>query len=186
MISNLLYYTIFASALLLYGVGIERSTVLASKHRHIYLRMIKMLICVSSTSTLVYLFSTNVLIPAGLGELYPFVAALIFTVISVFIEIIIRITAKISAAEFGSAYLFILIGVNESLSLPECLLNSCMCIVSLFIAIPFIYSIKHRIELNEQRPEYEKMSTLLITIAIITLILTTWNISWLNKGVFEW
>ena len=133
MISTILYYLFFSSIVLVYGIGIERSIVLSKKQHDIMIKALKMIICVSSTSALSYMVVYWLLVPVDLTELYPFVVILFFLAISVFVEAIIRITAKISAVESGITLMFIFIGLTESNSFGECVFISVLCVVSFFM-----------------------------------------------------
>lgn len=186
MIAIFFYYVFYASAVFIYGAGIDRAVSLVDKRRHLALKASKMIICTSSTSALSYLFVNGLLVPADLGELYPFAVVLIFSAISVFTEAIIRITAKVNAAEFGVTLLFIFIALSESASLSGCVFISCVCVLSFFLCIPLLYVVSRRIELEERRHEHEKTMIVLASVAVIAIILLCWNVSWLNKGVFRW
>lgn len=183
MIATFFYYIFFSSVLLIYGIGIERSVTLSKKKHDILIKAVKMLICVSSTSALSYLIVNGVLIPADLGELYPFIVILFFLAISVFIEAIIRITIKISAVESGISLMFIFIGLTESNNFGECVYISCLSIFSFLFSIPFAISISRRMELNGRKQEFEKNSFILISFAIVMLMVLSWNVTWLNRGV---
>ena len=183
MISTILYYLFFSSIVLVYGIGIERSIVLSKKQHDIMIKALKMIICVSSTSALSYMVVYWLLVPVDLTELYPFVVILFFLAISVFVEAIIRITAKISAVESGITLMFIFIGLTESNSFGECVFISVLCVVSFFMIIPFAIAITRRNELNGRKQEYEKNVFLLITFVIVMFMLLAWNVTWINKGV---
>lgn len=184
MISTILYYVFYSSIVLVYGIGIERIMILSKKQHDLFLKATKMLICVSSTSSLSYLVINWLLVPIDLAELYPFIIILIFLAISVFVEAIIRITTKISAVESGIALMFIFIGITESNSFGECVFISILCILSFFILIPFIIALTRRNNLNGLKQEYEKNGFLLVSIVIIMFVLLSWSVSWINKGVF--
>ena len=185
MISNTLYYLVYTSAILIYGVGLNRLTLICQHPYHVGLNCIKMLITVSSTSVLTYLFTKRLLTPYSLTELYPFIAVIIFTFISVFIESIIRITTGINSSEFCLSMLFILLSVNECVNLLECLLNSVVCVCAFYISIPFLYCVRKRIEVSRSVKDFENSSLLFISVAIFMILLLSWNVSWLNGGVFH-
>ncbi len=185
MLQNLFYYLIYSSVVLVYGIGIERAGALSKKQNRLFIKAIKMLICVTSTTSLSYLFVKGLLVPAGYADLYPFFTILIFISISVFVETIIRITSKVSANEFGTSLLFIFISLSEGLSLADSVLISCICVLSLFATIPIIYSIHYRLDLNAFKKESDKTSYVLISLAIIMLILLFWNNTWLNMGAYK-
>src|SRR5574344_2025545 len=100
MIADFFYYTLYTSAVLIYGIGINRATIISEKTEDFLLFFIKMLLTVISSVVLTYIIDLYLLIPAHLTELFPFISVLVFSAISVFIESIIRITSKTSAAEF--------------------------------------------------------------------------------------
>ena len=151
MINTIFYYVFFSSVVLVYGIGIQRSVTLSKKKHDLLLKAVKMLICVSSTSALSYMLVYWLLVPLNLAELYPFVVILFFLAISVFIEAIIRITAKISAVESGVAIIFIFIALTESTSFSECVFISVMAVFSFFAIIPFIIAINRRNDLNGRK-----------------------------------
>lgn len=183
MISTMFYYIIYSSAVLFYGIGIERTAVLCRKQNHLFLVFIKMLISVISTAVVSFWFTNGMLVPAGLFELFPLFVLMLFLAISVFIEAIIRITAKISAAEFGISLIFIFLGITEAASIGECLLISTSSIIAFFIGIIFMYAINRRMELNDQKQEYEKLGHIIVSLAVVMVIFLVWNISWINTGV---
>ncbi|MCH5290944.1 MAG: hypothetical protein J1D88_04170 [Treponema sp.] len=185
MLNNMAYYCLYTSVVLVYGIGINRATVLCVNSRHLVLYAIKMLLSVSATATLVYLIAVHLLIPVRLLELFPFVAVLIFAVIAMFIESIVRITARTNASEFGVSMLCILLSVNESTSLGECVVNACLCALSFFCFIPFLYAIRKRVEISGTGKQFENLSLIFISVALIMIAMLVWNVSWLNPGVFQ-
>lgn len=186
MLPSFFYYIFYGSVVCLYGIGLERIIELSENDKHIILKTVKMLICVSSSSSLSYLFINVLLAPRDLAELYPFVVLLIFTLISVFIEAIIRIATKMNAAEFSVALLFIFIGITESATLTTCVINSCTCVIVFFMIISFLNLFTYRFYLNKNRDSIDGIFFLLIVISIVTLFILVWNVSWFNKGVFAW
>lgn len=182
MLHNFAYYLIYASALLIYGIGINRSVLLSSSPRHMLRGCLKMLLSVSASSSLTYLIVMNLLHPVRLTELYPFVAVLVYAVISIFIESVIRITSKKSATEYTVSVLAILLGVNESISLLDCVVNSCFCVLSCFMFLPVLYAVRKRTEVFRPKEDKKTDFLLLLSIAVIMIILLVWNVSWLNQG----
>lgn len=185
MISTILYYIMYSSAVLIYGIGIERTAVLCRKKNNLFLVFIKMLISVVSTAVISFWFVNGILVPAGLHELFPLFVLLLFLALSVFTEAIIRITAKISACEFGISVVFIFLGLTEATSIGECILISAASIMTFFSGIIFMYAINRRMELNEQKQEYEKLGHILVSLAVVMVIFLVWNVSWINTGVLK-
>ena len=185
MISDFFYYALYTSAILVYGLGINRATVISEKPQHAFLFFVKMVLTVCISSVLTYLVDTALLQPAHLAELYPFAGVLIFILITVFIESLIRITAKVSVADFGVSLLCILLSVNECTSLVQCLFISFCCTFSFYFFVPFLFAIQKRIELARPASDFRNSSLTIISIALILIALVSWNVSWLNPGVLK-
>lgn len=186
MLGMLLYYLIFASPLLIYGIGLNRALVLGDSDKGVALSCLKMLICVVSSATLTYLLNVNLLAKVSLHGIYPFMAVLIFVVISIFIESIFRLTAKSGTSEFSVSILIIILAVNESISLYECVFFSCVAVLSFYLFILVLRSVVRRMDYN--KPEVKSANTgfILISIAVIVLALLSWNVTWLNGEAFKW
>lgn len=185
MISDIMYYFMYTSAVLIYGIGINRTTVVCQKPENILLYFVKMLITVSTSTALVFLLTKSLLVPVGICELYPFITVLVFSAISVFIESLIRITSKTTAAEFAVSLLCVLLAVNEGSSIGQSVIISCICTVSFYFFVPILYSIRKRIEIAHPAGDFENASLIMISVAIVMLALIVWNISWLNPGVLK-
>lgn len=185
MLSSFFYYAFYASAVLIYGVGFERSISLSQEKRGAKLKAVKMFICVSSSSALSHLFVSGFLVPADLAELYPFATFLIFVSISLFVESIIRITAKTNASEFSVALLSVFIGLTESSSIAECVFASCVSSLSFFIMIPLLRAISLRLSDNSFAKENNINYQLFATAAVLVLVTLCWNVSWLSGGAVK-
>lgn len=181
-LSNLACYLIYSSVVMVYGIGLNRAVVISRSPSHLILSAIKILITVTCTSVLSYLLVTFLLLPADLAELYPFVAVLIYTTLSVFIEAIIRITAKVSTSEFGISILFVFLALAESCSLAECVLNSCAFVLIFFIYVPVFMCVGKCIEVFHPKREFENTCLIFMSIAVIIFLLSIWNVTWLNAG----
>ena len=94
MILTLLYYIFFSSAVFFYGIGINDSTIVCDSIHEMLLPLIKMASSIIATTLLCYVIINKILAPLGITEMYPLVALLIFFVLSIFIESLIRITGQ--------------------------------------------------------------------------------------------
>ncbi len=174
MLTNIAYYIIYTSALCFYGIGSNRALSICEHPRQLWGSAVKMLLTISSSTALTYLVAAKVLLPANLTEVYPFAAVLIFSSISIFIESIIRVATRHSASEYTVSLLSVLLGVNESTSVFESVVIACLCELSFFFCIFLLYAVRRRIG--------DKQNLLIVSLAIIIIILTAWNVSWLNQG----
>ncbi|MBQ5848873.1 MAG: hypothetical protein IIW49_08170 [Treponema sp.] len=185
MIYTIIYYAFFSSAVLFYGIGLNRSTLIPS-FSEVLGTLFKMLASILATTVLSWLFIQNILIPLGLAELYPLVSLLIFLGITIFFETLIRITAKTVTAEFHISYLIVLLALNESTTIYDVMIISASCLLSFMFIIPIINAIKNRISLvGDTSVNGNYKSLLLVSLAILVVALAVGNISWLNSGVIQ-
>ncbi len=184
MIFTAFYYIFFSSAVILYGVGLNSATIICDSIHELFLPVIKILVNVLSTSVLSWLILKYFLIPLNLAELYPFAALLVFFIISIFIETLVRIATKRTTSDFSLSFLIILLALNESLNIVDVVLITCCSFVSFLILIPLLYSIKKRIDIaGTLQIHGNKKSLVLVSIAIIVTVLAVGNVSWLNQRI---
>ncbi len=185
MISDFFYYLFYSSAILIYGIGINRATILCENPDNMVLKFLKMLISVCGTSVITYVLVTKILIKCNLAELFPFVAIVLFCCISVFLEAIIRLTAKKNTSDFAVSFLIILLTVNESSSLLQCFIICIFCVVAFFGIIPFLFAIRKRIEISYPSRYFKNSSLIFISLGVLMIILAAYGASWLNPEVFR-
>ncbi|MEE0885912.1 MAG: hypothetical protein UIB61_03325 [Treponema sp.] len=165
-------------------MGLNSATIICDSIHELFLPVIKILVNVLSTSVLSWLILKYFLIPLNLEEIYPFAALLIFFIISIFIETLVRIATKKSTSDFSLSFLIILLALNESLNIVDVVLITCCSFISFLILIPLLYSIKKRIDIaGTLQIHGNKKSLVLVSIAIIVTVLAVGNVSWLNQRI---
>ncbi len=173
LLTDFFFYVLFAASVFVYGIGINRSFSISEHPRKLLNGAIKMFISISSSSAITYLIAVKILLPVHLTEAYPLAAVLVFSTISIFIESVVRITTKKSAAEYTVAILSVLLGVNESSSLFECVVISCFCAVSFLISILVFYMLRKKFA--------NKAAVIIISLCIIIIAMHFWNVSWFSN-----
>ena len=169
-------------AVFLYGIGLNRAIIVSSSPKDVGLSYIKSLSASVSTVSLAYLVIYNLLVPLSLQELYPLVCILIFLVVTVFIEVLIRLTVTMVIAEFSVSFLCILLAINESISLAEAVLFVICCLTSFYLLIPVLAALRKRNDHAISLPAF-KNSLILFSLAILILFVLVFDASWLNGGV---
>ncbi len=167
---EIFYYLFFTSVVFVYGIGINRAFTISEHPRKLFNGALKMFISISSSTAISYMVASKVLLPVHLTEVYPFVAVLVFSTISIFIESVVRITTKKSAAEYTVAILSVLLGIGEGSTGLEAVMIYCSCVFSFLISIFVLYVIRKRFS--------NKAALVLISISIILLALHFVNVSW--------
>ena len=173
MLTNFLYYVFFSSAVFVYGLGLHKALMKSRKPKNILTEICKFAITISVSSLLCYLITAQ-LVKINFGELGPFVAIIIITLINVFMELVVRISERTSMIDSAVELMCVVIGVTEAMSIWEALLNSLFCMV--------VYSLRKRIEMNAPTKNARNLSLLFVSLAVVALILLSWNVSWLNSG----
>ncbi len=185
ILNSFIFYIFFCSAVLIYGIGINRQTEASASGSNMILNAIKTYSCVVITVVITFLISKALLIPIGLAELFPLVSLLIFLSFSVFIEILINITAGRSVAEYAVSFLTILLSLNEGLTLVESIMISLGCLTSFYLLIPVLSAMLNRVETVRNLEELQKKTIVFFCMIVIMIALYSLNISWLNPGVIK-
>ncbi len=184
MIFSALYYLFIGSAVFLYGIGINDSIIMCDSIHKLYLSIVKILFTILCTTMLGWLLTTKLLVPLRLTELYPLVTLLIFIVISILLESLVRITSSRVTSEFNLSFPIVLLAINEGISFSEVIVISTAAFFSFVILLPILYSIKKRINIvGNLEIHGNRRSLVMVSLAILSIVLVICNISWLNPGV---
>lgn len=180
-----LYYTLFASAVIIYGIGINTVAEIGIYKQNQITYFIKVLISIFTSSILCWIVTSKILVPLKLVEIYPLVAFLIFITINTFLEALIRITTGISSSEFIVSYLILLLSVAESTSLVSTMIICTSCFFAFAILVPFCFTFKDRIQNDGYSIDEKYYSLFFIFLGILILLMSAWDILWLTPGVIR-
>jgi len=179
------FYTLFCSAVLIFGVGINKIADFQTDYKQNMAFVIKMVLSILITSLLSWVVIVTILLPLKLIELYPIVSLLIFICVNVFFEFIVRITTGKQCAEFIVSYLIVLLSLSESSSLLNTILICISCFLSFILLWPFITTFKNKLKSNGQRLSETYYSYFFFFLAILILCISVFDVSWLNVGVIQ-
>lgn len=182
--STFLYYVCFASSALIYGIGLNRVADLDyySDKKLIYFG--KIVISIFLSTLICSLITNYFLVPLNIQEIYPIVCLIFFVLINSIVEGIVRLTTGVSTTEFVISFIVVLLSVSESTSALNAILISGSCLLSLGLLIPIIIAFKKRIHNDESKLE-TYLCRFFILIAIIILIISSFDIMWLNNEVIK-
>lgn len=176
-----LYYTIICSGILFFGIGINRTIQITSDSLRVNFKVVlKSFISIFLTTILSYLIIQYILVPIRLAELFPLISMMIFLCINTFIEALVRITAKVSTAEFSISWLVIILSLYECTNLPEAMLICTSCMLSFLIMLPLVYCFQKLLTLKPYDKSEKKQVFLILSISIIMLVLSVSDITWFN------
>lgn len=183
LIEILLFYILFSSAALIYGVGILPVLETSLSRGQLFLRALKMYCVVVVTVALTFLIKRFLLAPLELGDLYPLVALLIFVTFAVFFEIIVQLTARNTCAEFALPYLAIILALDEGNGLVGSIMASIAALTSYYVLIPVLRSLGGRIALFRKTDSYRQKIGILLCMLVLMFALYSLDSSWLNFAV---
>jgi len=176
-----LYYTFICSSVLFFGIGINRTIQISSKPLTINMKIVlKSFISIFTSTTLSYLLTQYLLVPIGMEELFPLIALFIFLSINTFVESIVRITAKISTAEFSISWLVCILTINESSSLVEALIISTSCMLSFQILLPLVSCFQNFLYLKTYENKERKQILIFLSIVVVMMAMSVCDIVWFN------
>lgn len=183
MVSLFFYYIFFSSAVLYYGIALNRITISINWTLNtVFLQMTKMFFTIVPTTIIVFLISNAVLVRVRLVTLMPFIALLFFISIASFMEMIIRITFQKRIPEFSVSYLIILLTLYESTSVADAFLIPICAILSFAISIGLLHVVTASTMRPEKYNDYSpKKSLAIFSLAIIIIVMLVSEVSWFNK-----
>jgi len=184
-VSCFLYYTLFASVVLIYGIGLNKVVECGISKFYNFLYYLKAALSILATAVLSWLVVNFILVPLNLVELYPLLCLLIFICINTFLEALVRLTTGITTTEFIVSFLIILLSVSESTSILNTIIICFSSYIALLCTIPFSITFKKRVCSNGNFLDGKYFSLFFIFLAVLILIITTWDIGWLGKGVIQ-
>ncbi len=179
MIPTFLFYTIIASSVLFYGIGINRTVFIQKKLPGTFLTCFKALFSSAATTMLSYALSNGILVPLQLEELFPLMTILIFMLFSQLVEIFVGIGLNKVSAEFVIPLLSSMLGLAEGLSFGCAVLISCSSIISFYLLTIIFYSVQDRVSFYTTKKDLNMYYVLLVCIAILIITITGVNVSWL-------
>ena len=179
------YYTLFSSVVLLYGVGLSKISEIGIVKFREPIFYIKCAISIISSSVISWLLTYYLLVPLKISELYPLVCFIVYASISTFLGGIIRLTTGRQTAEFTVSYLVILLSIAESSSLLFTLFISLCSLLSMLCIIPFSLTFRRRVCSNGRLLDERYYSLYFLFLAILILLLSVWDIVWLNPEVIK-
>ncbi len=184
LLNTFLYYVCFASAILVYGIGIDKTTQVTYLKNVKFAFLLKILLSILISSLISWLIIDKLLIPLDLNELYPVICLLVFIFIATLLEGIFRITTKASSTEFVFSYMVVLLTVSESVYFLDTFFISLSCLISILILLPVVYAFKVRIIAEEDNLD-KYLCRLFLFLGILLLIFTVWDIMWMNPEVIQ-
>ena len=180
-----LYYSLFSSVVLIYGIGLNKIAEIGIVKFKEVIFYVKCAIAIISSSVISWLITYYLLVPLKITELFPLVCFIVYATISTFLGGIIRLTTGRITSEFSVSYLIILLSICESSSLLFSLFISLSSLLSMLIIIPFSLTFRRRICSNGRLLDEKYYSLYFIFLAVIILLLSVWDIIWLNPGVIK-
>lgn len=183
-LNTFLYYVFFASAVSVYGIGINKTTNTNFWDDKNIFYFIKIIFTILISTVLTFFVTDKLLVPLKLATLFPFFCFFIYIFISLLIETIFSSLNKKSPSEFIVSYLTIILTILESTSLTDSLLICFSIMFSMLLFIPFVYFFRNR-NLKEVNEPENYLTRLFVYYAVTILIICAWDIMWINPEVLK-
>lgn len=171
MLSLFLYYILFSSTILVYGVGVSKCIVLCDNLSALRLNFIKILLTLVITSISAYAICARFLVPLNLGDLYPLVAAVVLLVAAIFFETMIRITTNDTTSDFGFTYLVVLLALNESQSMLEAIFITLASLISFILLLLVTHVIKCSFYATKSKVALRPL--IMVVLAILLVVISS-------------
>jgi hypothetical protein len=184
-LSTFLYYSLFSSLVLIYGIGLNKIAEIGIVKFKEPIYYVKCSLTIVSSSVISWLITNYLLVPLTITELFPLVCFIVYACLSTFLFGIVRLTTGHSTSEFAVSYLLVLLSIQESSSLLFTLFISLSGLISMLIIIPFSLTFRRRVCSNGRLLDESYYSLYFIFLAILILLLSIWDIAWLNPGAIQ-
>lgn len=180
MIATLVYYLFSASAVLFYGIGINKSISHSDTFSSTFLTCIKSLGSASSATAVTYLLVNWLLVPVQLSDLFPFIATLVFILFTVLTEIFVGVGIRQSPIDFSIPLLSVFLGISEGISLGLSVVIACTSILSFYCMVLIFHCVRERVSFYTADRGLKTYCVLLLCLALIMISITGFNVSWFN------
>lgn len=171
MVSLFLYYILFSSAVLVYGVGVSKCIILCDDLGAFKLNLIKILLTLVITSISAQAICIRFLVPLNLSDIYPLVAAVVLLVVAIFFETMIRITTNDTTSDFGFTYLVVLLALNESLTMLEAIFITLASLISFILLLLVTHVIK--CSLYATKSKVALRALIMVVLAILLIVISS-------------
>ena len=185
ILNTFLYYILFASIVLIYGIGINKISEFGISKNLNFIFYVKSILTVFATTLISWEITQNILLPLKIIELAPLIIFLVFICLNSFFQAIIMIITGKKSTEFSVTYLIILLAICESCSIINSIIIATACCFALIILMPLCIAFKSRLLQNGQKINEKYFSLFFIFLALLILIASTVDIIWLNPGVLK-
>ena len=182
MIDIVLYYAFYASAVLFYGIGLERTAALSvAFDKSVFRPALQCGVSALAATFFTELIAVHLLSPLGVSELYPLAALLVFAAVLSGIGFFMKTPSVIQKGECAASYLIVLLSLSESASPVDALIIAASCIFAFVLVLPVLSSLRYRIDIARAKNEGMNRHVLvMILFAILVIACAVWNVSWLS------
>ena len=182
MIDIVLYYAFYASAVLFYGIGLERTAALSvAFDKSVFRPALQCGVSALAATFLTELIAVHLLSPLGVSELYPLAALLVFAALLSGIGFLIKTPSVIQKGECAVSYLIVLLSLSESASPVDALIIAASCIFAFVLVLPVLSSLRYRIDIARSKNDgLNRYVLVMILFAILVIACAVWNVSWLS------
>ncbi len=184
MFQILLFYTFIASAVFVYGIGLNKIIVFSKKPKDALFFLSKEILSIILSLCVCWPLTKFILVPNNLTELYPFFSFFVIHIISLIITEFSAHVLKKNVTGFYFSYCVLLLAMNEGITFVNAILISIACILSFFCMLPVIFAARWKMKSSMQYVSFKDGAMLFLCIAVILFMFFTFNVSWLNPEVF--
>lgn len=183
IVATFIIYLFISSAILIYGIGLKSLVVLSEKPKHVCIFFAKNILTTVLSIVIMWPITIYYLVPFGLYDIFPFFCVLIVILISTPLQKLFQKFFNIDVSEFAITFCVTLLAINEAISLPNALLIATVSLLTFYILLPLLFTIRKRIAYSNPYPILKKGAFVFLIITVILIALLSINISWLSFEV---
>ena len=183
ILSNLIFYIFSASCVFVYGIGIKDLILYLDNSKNLVLYFLKTFFTTIFTVGFTWIFTTYVLSPIGISDIFPFFLIFICLTFSILFSFLCKLVFKEEINEYILSFFLSFLAINEGTRFLDAILIAVISSVAMYVLIPVIYSIKRRINSSSAHLDLKNGVLILVSIGLLLITLFVHNISWLGFEV---
>jgi electron transport complex protein RnfA len=183
-VETILFYSFSCSAVLLYGIGLEKSIFESRPGAHFFRQFPGLIIETLVSTILIWYLDRTILLPFDVPFLVPMTIILVCGIVHTIAAVFIPSARNPASGEriffFGTVFL----ATNEASSFVESLLIVGSCILSFYLTTIMLNAVRERMSTSRIQADWRGTPLVLVSMGLLCMVLYAGDVSWWFTEVF--
>ena len=184
-IETLLFYTFSCSAVLVYGLGMEKTLFESCPGTRFMLRIPGIVLDTGLSITALWFLVTGILLPYNVSFLIPMTILLVCGIVHTLVRVFLPDARAPASGErlffFGTVFL----AISEAVSFTGALLIVAACILSFCVTTLLMLAVRERVATSRIQADWKGAPLVLVSMGLLCVALYASDASWWFTEVFR-